>query len=209
LKTHQASLQRLYRSRNDQAFITFTGLDDEVDARVEISSQEEIAEYQDVVQTNFPAIDGSWCVMDRLKIPIEKSGDDLTQNAYYNGWLHDHFVGCVFVFVPLGVVVACALNAPGSWHDSKTAANCKLYNQLQSIYDRTSGIAVVDAAISKKCCPFMIEPGKHKPGKMPMQSTICRQATSLRQLAEWGMRAIQGSYPRLKDQLLFLELIEN
>jgi hypothetical protein len=29
--------------------------------------------------------------------------------------------------------------------------------------------------------------------------------TSLRQSAEWGMRAIQGSFPRLKDTLLFSE----
>ncbi len=112
-------------------------------------------------------------------------------------------------FVPLGVVVACALDAPGSWHDSEIAANCKLYDKLQSVYDRTGGIAVVDAAFSKKCCPFMIKSGKRKPGETPMQSTIRRHATSLQKLAEWGMRAIQGSYPHLKDRLLFSELIEN
>ncbi len=81
------------------------------------------------------------------------------------------------------------MNAPGSWHDSEIAANCKLYDKLQSVYDRTGGITVVDAAFSKKHCPFMIKSGKCKPGKLPMQSTICRQAPSLRQLAEWGMRA--------------------
>ncbi len=106
-------------------------------------------------------------------------------------------------------MVACALNAPGSWHDSEIAANCKVYDKLQLVYDRTGGIAVVDSAFSKKRCPFMIKSGKCKPGKMPMQSTIRRQATSLRQSAEWGMRAIQGSYPRLKDQLLFSEMTEN
>jgi hypothetical protein len=189
--------------------LLFRVLKDEADARVEIPSREEVVEYQDVVRTNFPALDGSWCVMDGLKILIEKSGDDLTQNAYYNGWLHDHFVGCVFVFVPSGVVVACALNAPGSWHDSEIAANCQLYDKLQLVYDRTGGIAVVDSAFSKKRCPFMIKSGKRKPGETPMQSTIRRQATSLRQSAEWGMRAIQGSFPRLKDRLLFSEKKEN
>jgi hypothetical protein len=71
---------------------------------------------------------------------------------------HDHFVSCVFV--PSGVLVACALNAPGSWHDSEIAAICKLYDKLQSVYDRTGGVAVVDAAFSKKHCPFMIKSGK-------------------------------------------------
>jgi hypothetical protein len=35
-------------------------------------------EYQDVVRTNYPALEGSWCIMDGLKIPIEKSGDEST-----------------------------------------------------------------------------------------------------------------------------------
>jgi hypothetical protein len=44
-----------------------------------------------------------------------------------------------------------------------------------------------------------------KGGEMPEARTLCQQATSLRQSAEWGMRAIQGSFPHLKDTLLFSE----
>ena len=32
-----------------------------------------------------------------------------------------------------------------------------------------------------------------------------RQATSVRQLSEWGMRIVQGQFPRLKDSLLYEE----
>jgi hypothetical protein len=39
-----------------------------MDARVALPSAEEMAEYQDVVVTNYPALEGAWCVMDRLKI---------------------------------------------------------------------------------------------------------------------------------------------
>jgi hypothetical protein len=49
---------------------------------------------------NFPDLEGVWCVMDGLKIPIQKPANEETQNAYYNGWLNDHFIGCVFAFVP-------------------------------------------------------------------------------------------------------------
>ncbi len=42
-----------------------------------------------------------------------------------------------------------------------------------------------------------------------IQSTICIQATSLQKLAEWEMRAIQGSFPYLKDQLLFSACLAN
>jgi hypothetical protein len=108
--------------------LLFKVLKEEVEARVELPSVEEIVEYQDVVRRSFPALDGSWCVMDGLKIPIQKSGES-TQNVYYNGWLHSHFVGCIFIFAPSGVVVACTLNAPGCWHDSLIAASARLYDK--------------------------------------------------------------------------------
>ncbi len=65
----------------------------------------------------------------------------------------------------------------------------------------------MDSAFSKKRCPFLIKSGKRKPGETLLQTTIWRQATSLRQSAEWGMRAIQGIFPRLKDKLLFSQTI--
>jgi len=140
--------------------LLFRALKEEADAKIALPSSQEVAEYQEVVRTNFPALDGAWCVMDGLKVKIQKSGDEATQNTFYNGWLHDHFVGCVFVFSPSGVIVACTLNAPGSWHDSYTAASSKLYEKLKSVFDATGGIAVVDLAFSKKRCPWMIKSGK-------------------------------------------------
>jgi hypothetical protein len=136
--------------------LLFRVLKEEADAKITLPSAQEVAEFQEVVSTNFPALDGAWCVMDGLKVKIQKSGDEATQNAFYNGWLHDHFVGCVFVFAPSRVIVACTLNAPGSWHDSYIAASGKLYEKLKSVFDATGGIAVVDSAFSKKRCPWMI-----------------------------------------------------
>ena len=184
-------------------------LKEEPSSRVEIPSVDEIRDYQEVVSSHFPVLNGTWCVVVRLKIPIQKSGDEEIQNAYYNGWLHSHFVGCIFVFSPSGLIVACTLNAPGSWHDSYIAEHGGLYDLLQSIYERTGGIAVVDSAFSKKRCPFLIKSSKAKLGETPAESTLRRQATSLRQSAEWGMRAIQGSFPRLKDKMLFSERMED
>jgi hypothetical protein len=187
--------------------LLFKVLREEDSAKVCIPSAEDIAQYQEVVRSNFPALDGSWCIMDGLKIHIQKPGDESMQNAYYNGWLHDHFVGCVFAFAPSGVVVACTLNAPGSWHDSFIAENGGLYASLEEVYNNTGGKAVVDSAFSKKRCPFLIKSGKRKPGETRLERTVRRQATSLRQSAEWGMRVVQGSFPRLKDRLLFSENI--
>jgi hypothetical protein len=119
--------------------LLFRVLREEADAKIALPSAQEVAEFQEVVRTNFPALDGAWCVMDGLKVKIQKSGDEATQNAFYNGRLHDHFVGCVFVFAPTVVIVTCTLNAPGSWHDSYIAASGKLYEKLKSVFDATGG----------------------------------------------------------------------
>ncbi len=50
-------------------------LKEEPSARVEIPSEEEIRVYQEVIFSNFPVLGGTWCVVDRLKIKIQKSGD--------------------------------------------------------------------------------------------------------------------------------------
>jgi hypothetical protein len=38
-----------------------------MDARVALPSAELMAEHQDVVVTNYPALEAAWCAMDRLK----------------------------------------------------------------------------------------------------------------------------------------------
>ncbi len=40
-------------------------------------------------------------------------------------------VGNVFVFDPNGVIIACALNAPGAMHDSSIAEWGSVYRKLQ------------------------------------------------------------------------------
>ena len=177
-------------------------------ANVTLPSPLEIEHYKEIVLENFPALNGVWCMMDGLKIPSQASGDRKTQNAYYNGWLHDHFVNAVFVFAPSGTIVACTLNAPGSWHDSFIAQNGGLYDKLDEVFESTGGKCVVDAAFSKLRCPYLVKSGQKCVGNIRLLvNQIKVQATSLRQSAEWGMRALQGSFPRLKDRITFSDNI--
>ena len=64
----------------------------------------------------------------------------------YNGWLHDHYISNILVFAPdgacfylfthfnnvsfAGSIIACHLNAPGSWHDSRVAQT--IYEKLRT-----------------------------------------------------------------------------
>jgi len=141
--------------------------------------------------------------MDGLKLLVQSSGDDTEQNAYYNGWLHDHFVSCVYVFAPSGHIVAQSLNNPGSWYDSLVAMNGKIYNILEDVYGANGGKCIVDSAFNQKRCHYLIKSGKAKPGETAERRRIRQQATTMRQAVEWGMRSLQGSYPRLKDRFLF------
>ena len=80
-----------------------------------------------------------YCVADGLKLYLEQSGDSTTQNMFYNGWTHDHYGGNVFVFVPSGLVLACAINAPGAIHNSIIAEWGGVYEKLMSHYDEHGG----------------------------------------------------------------------
>jgi hypothetical protein len=49
------------------------------------SSIEETREYQEVIGSNFPTLNGTWCMVDGLKIPIKKYGDESIHKMFYNG----------------------------------------------------------------------------------------------------------------------------
>ena len=59
--------------------------------------------------------------------------------------------------------------------------------------------------LAKNGCQFLIKSGKEKLGESADRRRVRQQATAVRQSVEWGMRAVQGSFPRLKDRFLFLE----
>jgi len=52
--------------------LLFRVLKEKEDAKVSLPTAQEIAEYQEVDRTNFPALDCAWCVMDGLKVQIQK-----------------------------------------------------------------------------------------------------------------------------------------
>jgi hypothetical protein len=68
------------------------------------------------------------------------------------------------------------------------------------------GKCVIDAAFLRVPCPYLMKSGKKcTEDSNLLVNWVKEQATSLHQAAEWGMRALQGSFPRLKDRLVFLD----
>lgn len=186
-------------------------LKDHPDAALQIPSAQKIAEYQAAIARRHPSLADVWCTMDGLKLYLEQSGDAVIQNMFYNGWTHDHYVSGVFVFCPDGTIPIATYNVPGCFHDSTIADWGNVYNKLKNVYETTGtgGKCTVDSAFSKKRYEFLIKSSQADPDSDdPNDYVVNQEATSMRQAAEWGMRALQSSFPRLKDRIVYEEFGE-
>ena len=148
--------------------------------------------------------------MDGLKLYLQQAGDSTIQNNFYNGWTHDHYVSAVLVFCPDGTIPIACFNVPGSVHDSTIAEWGNIYGKLENVYNSPlKGKCSVDSAFSKKKCPFLIKSQQADPDDTNgIGITVNLQAKAMRQSAEWGMRSLQSSFPRLKDRFIYEEFGE-
>lgn len=180
-------------------------------ARIQIPSPEKIREYCAAVESRHPNLRDVWCTMDGLKLLLQHAGDFNVQNNFYNGWTHDHYVSGVFCFCPDGTIPIACYNVPGSIHDSKIAEWGNIYEKLESVYQSTGAKCTADSAFSRARAPFIIKSSQMVPLEnnnirdYGRQIRINQDATSMRQSAEWGMRSLQSSFPRLKDRFIYEE----
>jgi hypothetical protein len=165
-----------------------------------------IEELKDIVHSHHPALVDVFCVMDGLKLPFEQCHELEEQGMYYNGWTHGHYITNLFVFGVDGRIIKCVLNVPGSIHDSTMCHWGGVYTQLSRIYEETGGKCCVDSAFKSNPNPYLIKSSQDVTRCQSEQEVVeAMQATSLRQAAEWGMRAVQASFPRLKDTIRYEE----
>jgi hypothetical protein len=88
---------------------------------------------------------------------------------------------------------------PGTVHDSNIAVIGNIYDKLGAIYNLTGGKCTVDSAFARNTYPFLIKSCKLLPDMTLDEIEVARNATSMHQSSEWGMRAFQASFPRIKD----------
>ena len=173
------------------------------EAKVCSPSNDEVAFYTHVIGEKYPSCSDVWAAADGLKLLIQEPTDNAKQNQLFNGWKHSHNINCIFVFSPDGKIRFCLLNAPGTFHDS-TMADYGIYEGMEEIYLRTGAKVVVDSAFKIGNKSYVVKSSQQDP--QHAQDLIRnRDATSIRQLSEWGMRMIGGSFPRLKDSLTYEE----
>jgi hypothetical protein len=166
----------------------------------------EVMEYQAAIEAKYPVLKGVWAACDGLKLPLQQSTNWGIQSYYYNSWQSSTFVNSVLLFAPDGMIKMCLINAPGTWHDA-VMADFGVYDRMESVWDKYKAKIVVDSAFPLAAKPYLIKSSQEDPdGAGPI--TVNRAATSVRQLSEWGMRMIQGQFPRMKDKMGFEEFGE-
>jgi len=181
-------------------------LDRDPNAQANLPSRKEVCQFQAAVELRHPALKGVWACADGLKLRLQQSSDCLIQGRFYNGWTHDHYVSCVFVFAPDGTIRIFVINAPGSMHDSQISHWGGIYKKLKKVHEQHNASCVVDSAFAANEFDFLIKSAQNDPvTDNPRDLVVNQQATAFRQASEWGMRALQGSFPRLKDRFLYEE----
>ena len=147
-----------------------------------------------------------WFATDGLKLTLQQAPEFIMQSKFYNGWKHEHYVTSVFVFAPDGTIVAMAVNGPGVLHDSDMAKMGDLYGKLESMFINHFVRGVVDSAFATKNNEFLIQSAQTlPPTEDASEHLLFLEATAVRQLSEWGMRALQGAFSRIKDRFDYEE----
>jgi hypothetical protein len=179
-------------------------LQDHPMAEVQIPSTKKIEEYVEMVNRRHPYLSQVWCTMDGLMLMLEQSSNALIQEKIYNGWTQDHYVKSVMCFFPDGMIHLVFFNIPGTIHDSQVADYGDMYDKLELVYLRDGAKCTVDSAFGNVSRDFLIKSLQeliHIEDRV--EHRIARDATSMRQFAELGMRAFQSSMPGLKDCMKF------
>ena len=87
--------------------------------------------------------------------------------------------------------------------DSNKCFYGNAHEKIDAIFERADFRVSADSAFNAQNRDSMV---KSTPEDELGLRTLCsRENTSIRQLSEWGMRAIQGSFPRLLDDILYEE----
>jgi len=142
---------------------------------------------------------------DGLSLPIQCASDPISQATNYNGYHHDTMINNVFCFSPTGKIIFAGISFPGSWHDSQVSLSL-ISKVVRNIGDFKicvdQGFPRSGDLLNKFVGPLSRRARSNLPEET-RRAALRRHNTyvSLRQSSEWGMRALQGTFVRMKSRL--------
>ena len=174
-------------------------------AEIKFPDKDKMSEFARMVEHREPMVKNVIGFVDGVSVPVQCSDEEHLQRAAYCGYSHDTMCNNVFAFSPEGKIIYAAINFPGSWHDS------------------TVSLQLIRLVVSKiGTYALCVDQGFPRSGDLfdrfvgPLPKRLKRRLTdearayllplhekyiSLRQASEWGMRALQGTFSRLKSRL--------
>jgi hypothetical protein len=174
-------------------------------AKITFPTAEKMAYFAQLIQAREPLVDDVIGFMHGVSLTTECTPEQIEQNAMYNGYHSDTMINNIFAYGPDGKVFLCAINFPGSWHDGSITANILPYitNNIgnykicvdQGFPRSGDAYQILVGPVSKKTA------SKLAPNLRPYLLRMSNVYTSLRQASEWGMRSLQGTFPRCKKRL--------
>ena len=174
-------------------------------SRVKFPSPRKMRRFAAMVQAREPLVDDIIGFMDGVSFSSECTDERIEQNSFYCGYDADTMVNNVFAYGPDGKVFFAAINFPGSWADGSLTARF-----LVHIKSRISGYKIcVDQGFPRSGEAYGIFVGPvTKRAARRLHSDVrdyllkvSNVHVSLRQASEWGMRGLQGTFPRCKKRL--------
>ncbi len=162
------------------------------DAALKISSAARILQYKAAIQARHPNPMEACCTLVQLRV-IPK--------IFYDGRTHNQYVYSVLVFCPDGTVTMAAVNYPGCFCGSQIADWSKIYQKLEAVFHESGGKWVVESAFAKNRHNFLVKTSQVAPVDV-YKAQLNWKVTSMRQVSDWEIKALQSSSPKLKDQML-------
>jgi hypothetical protein len=174
-------------------------------ARVKFPDVDQMASFARQIKSREPEVDDVIGFMDGLLLTSECTSEMLEQNSMYNGYHSDTMVNNLIANGPDGKVFLCAVNFPANWHDGSITANILPY-----IHERISSYKMcVDQGFPRSgdAAQILVGPISRRQARRLAANLriylikISIVYVSLRQASEWGMRGLQGTFPRYKKRL--------
>jgi hypothetical protein len=174
-------------------------------AKVKFPDDVKMREFANMVKAREPLAEDVIGFMDGVSFQTECTSERVEQNAFYCGYDCDTMVNNVYAFGPDGKVFFAAVNFPGSWADGSLTARF-----LYQIKRRIGGFKIcVDQGFPRggDASQMFVGPVSKRQARRLHRDVrnyllrISNVHTSLRQASEWGMRGMQGTFPRCKKRL--------
>ncbi len=161
--------------------------------------------FAEMIRLREPTISNVNGFMDGLGLATEMTDKRIQQNAYYCRYNCDTMINIILVFGPDGKVFVCAINHPGSWSDGTLTT--RFFSHIkgrigdykicvdQGFPQSGDATGVLVGSIPERTARRL------HPLVRDNLIRLSNVYMSLRQASKWGMRGLQGTFPRCKKRL--------